>query len=36
MAAKYYPTNQEVFREDTRNKYKNLSKEENNKKRKYQ
>ena len=31
--AKYYAVNQKVLREDVRNKYKNLSEKENNKKR---
>ena len=31
-AAKYYDANQEFFREDTRNKYRNLSEKEKNKK----
>ena len=35
-AAKYYPTNQKVLREDARNKYRNLSEKEKNKRRKYQ
>ena len=35
-AAKYYADNQEVLREDARNKYRNLSGKEKNKKRKYQ
>ena len=33
---KQKPANQEVFRENARNKYRNLSEKENNKKRKYQ
>ena len=35
-AAKYYAVNQKVLREDVRNKHRNLSEKENNKKRKYQ
>ena len=35
-AAKYYAANQEVLREDARNKYRNLSEREKNKTRKYQ
>ena len=35
-AAKYYAANQNILREDARNKYKNLSEKENNKKRKHQ
>ena len=35
-AAKYYAANQEVLREDARNKYRNLPEKEKNKKRKYQ
>ena len=35
-AAKYYAANQEVLREDARNKYKNLSEKKKNKKRRYQ
>ena len=35
-AARYYAANQEVLREDARNKYRNLSEKEKNKKRKYQ
>ena len=35
-AAKYYATNQKILREDARNKYRNLSEKEKNKKRKYQ
>ena len=33
-AAKYYTANQEVLRKDARNKYRNLSEKEKNKKRK--
>ena len=36
LAAKYYAASQEVLREDARNKYRNLSEKEKNKKRKYQ
>ena len=35
-AAKYYAANQEVLREDARNKYRNLLEKEKNKKMKYQ
>ena len=35
-AAKYYAINLKLLREDARNKYKNLSEKEKNKKRKYQ
>ena len=35
-AAKYYATNQEVLREDARNKFRNLSEKEKNEKRKSQ
>ena len=35
-AAKYYVANQNVLREDAKNKYRNLSEKEKNKKRKYQ
>ena len=35
-AYKYYAANQKVLREDVRNKYRNLSEKEKNKKRKYQ
>ena len=35
-SAKYYATNQKVLRDDARNKYRNLSEKEKNKKRKYQ
>ena len=35
-AVKYYAANQKVLREDARNKYRNLSEKENNKKWKYQ
>ena len=35
-AYKYYAANQKVLREDARNKYRNLSEKEKNKKRKYQ
>ena len=35
-AAKYYAANKEVLREDTRNRYRSLSKTEKDKKRKYQ
>ena len=35
-AAKYYAANQKVSRENARNKHRNLSEKENNKKRKYQ
>ena len=35
-AAKYYAANQEVLREDARNKYRNLSEKEKNKREKYQ
>ena len=35
-AVKYYAANQEVLREDARNKYKNLLEKEKNKKRTYQ
>ena len=34
--AKYYAGNQEVFRENARNKYRRLSEKEKNEKRKYQ
>ena len=35
-AAKYYAANQEVLKEDSRNRYRNLSKKEKDKKKKYQ
>ena len=35
-AARYYAANQKVLREDARNKYRNLSEKEKNKKTKYQ
>ena len=35
-AAKYFAANQKVVREDARNKYRNLSEKEKNKKSKYQ
>ena len=34
--ANYYAANEEVLKEDARNKYRNLSEKANNKKRKYQ